>query len=321
MVTLSSVIITRNEAQHIKKCLVALENELKSSEIISNYEIIVVDSNSSDDTLSIVREFKNIKKVSLISESYYSAAMGRKIGSELAKYDYILFLDGDIELQEGWLERAIGIMQKYNANGVCGNLLDIQYNKKNEIVARSERYNINKIKKASTLGGNILISRELLFKCGNYNPYLKHNEESEMYSRFLNYGTILQVPYLMGKHHTDFINKKNKIKNIFKLEVEYGRALAFKTSIKNKSLFNLIWIYKDFFRTTLSFFLSIIFLFLSFFNSPLAISGLILVNVVNIAWYSFKKIPGRFFTDHIILFKFLRGLSVKVRKFQYSYEK
>jgi len=320
MITLSSVIITRNEAPHVKKCLIALENEMKSCEILSDYETIVVDSNSSDETLDIVKEFEYIEVVSLVSEGYYSAAMGRKIGSELSEYDYILFLDGDIELQKGWLDKALSIMLDYKAQGISGNLLDLLYNEKEEIIASRERYNIKKISKAPTLGGNIIIDRKLLLECGNYNPYLKHNEEADMYSRFLNYGTILQIPYLMGKHHTDFVNMKDKIKSFFKLEVQFGRALAFKNSIKNRSLLNFIWIYKDFFRTASSFLLSIIFLYLGFFNLSLAIWGLILVNIVNFGIYLLKKIPIRFFTDHIILFKFLKGLFVKNRKFRYFYE-
>lgn len=321
MITLSAVIITRNEAQHIKKCLNALDEELKSSNLISHHQTIVVDSNSSDDTLNIIKDFEDIEIISVVSENYYSAAMGRRIGSELAKQKYILFLDGDIELQKGWLDKAILVLLDNKVNGVFGNLIDVLYNSEGEFINTGKRYNIKKNSMAPTLGGNLIISRELLIKCGNYNPYLRFNEEAEMYSRFLNYGTILQTTDIMAKHHTDLITNKKKIIDILNLKLEYGRALAFKESFKNNNLINLIWIYQDFTRTFLFSLLSFSLLLLSFFNITVAIVCIITLNFINVAIYIYKRIPFRFFTDQIIAFKFLKALFTKNKEFPFSYEK
>lgn len=319
MINISSVVITRNEEKNIKKCLTSLINSFQSSQIINKYEIIVVDSNSIDNTLKIVRKFNRVKIVSLTSSSYYSAAMGRKVGSELAKYDYILFIDGDVELCKDWLNKAIPLMRKYNVQGVMGDLIDINYYS-GEIRSIKKRYDINKIEKARHLGGNILVNKNVLLKCGNYNPYLLHNEEAEMYSRFLNYGEIIQIPFVMGKHHTDYLNTKEKLLNLLNIKLEFGRSLAFKNSIKNKNLKNLIWIYKDFSRTFLTFCLSVLLLFTLFISPTFSLYSIILINFLNFLVYLFKKKPLRFIADNIILIKFLKGLFKKVENFNYSYK-
>ena len=58
----SIIIRTKNESFWIGKCLHAIENQS-----YSNYEIIVVDNSSSDNTLGIIR--RNFPKVKIIRYS------------------------------------------------------------------------------------------------------------------------------------------------------------------------------------------------------------------------------------------------------------
>ncbi|WNH13965.1 glycosyltransferase family 2 protein [Thalassobellus suaedae] len=85
-----------------------------------NWELILIDDNSKDATLSIVQEFikihPNIKL--LKNESNLGAAISRNKGIDSAKGDYIAFLDADDLWKPEKLEIQIACMQTENCD-VC----------------------------------------------------------------------------------------------------------------------------------------------------------------------------------------------------------
>ncbi len=80
---LSVVIITKNEA-HI------IEETLQSLNGITN-DIIVVDSGSTDNTISIARQFAS----KIIEAGWYGYSQNKNIGIAAAKNDWILSIDAD----------------------------------------------------------------------------------------------------------------------------------------------------------------------------------------------------------------------------------
>jgi len=88
MIKLSAVIITYNEEEHLEKCLNSLLDVAD--------EIVVVDSFSTDNTKTICEKFK-VKFVQHAFEGYIEQ---KNFALSLAKYDYILSLDGDEALSD-----------------------------------------------------------------------------------------------------------------------------------------------------------------------------------------------------------------------------
>jgi len=98
---LSVLIITLNEEQHIKSLL---------GDIDFADEIIVVDSYSTDRTLSIIESFKNVK---VIQNPFVNYTSQRNFAIDQAKNSWILFIDADERLTpELKLEIAATINQK-----------------------------------------------------------------------------------------------------------------------------------------------------------------------------------------------------------------
>ncbi|UWY26532.1 glycosyltransferase family 2 protein [Flavobacterium sp. TR2] len=83
---LSVLIITLNEEQHIKSLL---------EDIDFADEIIVVDSYSTDKTVSIVESFKNVK---LIQNPFADYTTQRNFALDQAKNSWVLFIDADERL-------------------------------------------------------------------------------------------------------------------------------------------------------------------------------------------------------------------------------
>lgn len=83
---ISSIILTKNEEKNIKQCIESL---------LWCDEIIIIDDNSEDKTISIVEAFKNskIKIYTHALDNDFSAQ--RNFGLEKAEGEWVLFIDAD----------------------------------------------------------------------------------------------------------------------------------------------------------------------------------------------------------------------------------
>ena len=90
---LSLIIVTYNSYKYIQKCIQSI---LDSIEPFDDYEIIIIDNNSKDNTIDIVNNFSNSKIKILKSNDNigYSAAVNKAI--EVAKFEKILVLNPDL---------------------------------------------------------------------------------------------------------------------------------------------------------------------------------------------------------------------------------
>ena len=91
------MIIGKNEAKNLPN----LYNSLKALEI--EKDIIYVDSASSDESVSISNKYCN-KVIELEYSKQLCAAAGRNIGTKYARYEWVLYLDGDMELEDDFIE-------------------------------------------------------------------------------------------------------------------------------------------------------------------------------------------------------------------------
>jgi len=106
--TISIVIPTRN-----RRALLAETIASVLAQTFANWELIVVDDASEDDTFSYVSRFedKRIKVIRLAQQAERSAA--RNTGLDLAKGEFILFFDDDDLLPEAGLQTHIDAFGRY----------------------------------------------------------------------------------------------------------------------------------------------------------------------------------------------------------------
>jgi glycosyltransferase involved in cell wall biosynthesis len=89
---LSIIIPAYNEAETIEKVISDLKNELANL-ILENYEIIVVDDGSKDQTFNILKTIGDIKVLSHKNNIGYGASL--KTGIKHSQYDLIMIIDAD----------------------------------------------------------------------------------------------------------------------------------------------------------------------------------------------------------------------------------
>lgn len=105
--TVSIIIITFNERQSLlQKCLESISISLK--EVSLNHEIIIVNN---DTTLIPVLPTTNLK-TQIISTPNVSPAEARNRGVLLAKGEWVLFLDDDVELPKDYLKKSISFISQ-----------------------------------------------------------------------------------------------------------------------------------------------------------------------------------------------------------------
>lgn len=93
---LSIIIPTYNEEEYLPVLLESIKQQ-----DFSDYEIIVADADSKDNTVKIAEEY------GCIVVEGGMPAVGRNNGAKVAKGDYLLFLDSDLKLTEDYLAKVI----------------------------------------------------------------------------------------------------------------------------------------------------------------------------------------------------------------------
>lgn len=119
---ISVIICCYNSATRLPKTLEYLANQ--RFPILINWEIIIVDNNSSDGTAEVAaREWKNKAKAIdfiIIKEESPGLSYARHKGVLQAKHEYILFCDDDNWLQDDYLNRAITLIDAHPEIGALG---------------------------------------------------------------------------------------------------------------------------------------------------------------------------------------------------------
>ncbi len=110
-IKLSIIIPVYNEEETIAQVVNGLKNELSKLDL--DYEIIAVNDGSSDNSKEIL---ENIKEVKLVNHPYnkgYGASL--KTGARNAKFDWLLFFDGDGQHKPECTKELLKYTNEYDA--------------------------------------------------------------------------------------------------------------------------------------------------------------------------------------------------------------
>jgi rhamnosyltransferase len=102
-IDVSIIIPARNEEANIGKCLEAIYRQ----ETHYRFEVIVIDSGSTDQTVDIVRRSPSVRLREIPAESF-GHGKTRNLGAKISRGDYLVFLNADALPVDGhWLDALI----------------------------------------------------------------------------------------------------------------------------------------------------------------------------------------------------------------------
>lgn len=233
---LSTVIIARNEEDRIKTCIDSVRNATKDIDS----EILLIDSNSSDKTVDIAKSYE-IKIYRITNDEYCSASAGRYLGTEFATGDAILFVDGDMEISNDWVEDGLQLLtdsSKIAGVSVMLNSRDyIETELKHDIISDEERYYVTK-----RFGGLGMYDSNVLEKIGGFDPRLPGYEDVDLGYRITEEGYKLVVLPLVGCHHPERPKTPGELVRRWKAGHYFGIGKTiYKSSSNPQLLFNHVY--------------------------------------------------------------------------------
>ena len=113
---ISVIIPIYNEENYLKLCLNSVINQT-----FKNIEIICIDDGSTDNSLSILKEFiKFDKRLKIISQKNLGSGVARNNGINLSKGKYIVFIDSDDIFPNNYILELLYNKANKNKVFICG---------------------------------------------------------------------------------------------------------------------------------------------------------------------------------------------------------
>lgn len=114
-IKISVIIPIYNCQKYLSECLQSLTNQS-----ISDFEVILVDDGSTDNSLKICKIYsQNKKNVKVIHTDNNGVSVARNIGLKNSKGELITFIDADDVLEYNYLEVLSQSIENYNADLAC----------------------------------------------------------------------------------------------------------------------------------------------------------------------------------------------------------
>jgi len=299
---LSVVIVCRNQRESVLRCIRSV------LACVEPREILIVDSASTDGTRSALTGLP-VRWIGLAESPLLCASLGRHVGASRASGEFLLFLDGDMELIPGFLPEAFAALEAHgDAAGVTGQLFDEVPGVRG---ARRDVFRITAAGPAARFGGAVLFRRRSFLEAGGFDPYIFNREENELYSRIRKGGEVVyQLPIPMAIHHDPPRSPaENLLREILpRRKRPLGRAQAFLRAFRKGNLFSYI-------RQERLFFFSLAvdaasLAAIVFLPHPSGVRTAAALQAGSLAVHRFSWSVGQFVLNKIALVQFLAGLAV-----------
>lgn len=258
---ISFIIIGRNEGIKLVKCINSIYAATKAIDM-SEFDITYVDSQSNDNSVELVSQFKEVNIFKIIGQC--NPAIGRNIGARESKGDILFFLDGDMELISDFLPKVID-SGKLVYEFLSGDYENYFYSKNGELLNHVKAYNSKNLRIEKTTGGLFLITRELWDNIGGMRAEFRYGEDMDLGLRLAKNNIFLhRYPYLAAKHHTiSYMDSSRKWPMLFGSAQLYTKSYLYR-----RNFFN-IWIYPLILRKDYTFVFLIFSLIILIYSSKL----------------------------------------------------
>lgn len=209
----SIIIPTRNSAPHIARLFGSL-----SQQTFENFEIIVVDTDSQDNTWELVQTFgARLLKTNPLGNAPQNLSIAKNIGAQSAQGKYLLFLDSDMELPKTLLETCDERIQ--TADALCI---------KEQVPVSNYWANARGLEKESFFGSLYFeaarcIRKSVFDKIGGYDPQMTSVEDIELQARLVKGNFRIDWISIAIIHHEEqlglieYLSKRCKLTNSFHL--------------------------------------------------------------------------------------------------------
>jgi glycosyltransferase involved in cell wall biosynthesis len=193
---ISVVIPCYNEEKLITKCLDALVSQQTSQQ----FEVILVNNNSTDRTIDIAKTYKNKLDLTIVLEKQKGRGAARKKGFQEAKGDIILSTDADSVVPPAWIDQLTNVLKKSDAVAVTGTCRITGCERLNTLIFNFSFPLFMRIYKLVfghywLSGFNFGIYKKAYEKAGGFNPRLNFQEDMDLSFKVSRIGGIKLISH------------------------------------------------------------------------------------------------------------------------------
>ena len=217
----SIIIPVYNEAKNLKILIPKIYQELKNKE----FEIIIVDDNSTDMTSKVLKKFKKKNFHHLIRKDKRDLSKSCILGFKKSKYNNIIVMDGDLQHKPSDIKKFLNIFSKFRPDIVVGT----------RDLFKGKKHNLNIFR---------LFASRILILIVNL---LLGNKTSDPMSGFFMFKKKIFIESqkkLIKRGYKillDLLYNKNKKINVMDVKINFDNRIKGKSKMSVKILFYLIY--------------------------------------------------------------------------------
>lgn len=235
-ILISAIVPVYNSEKFLKDCIKSLRNQS-----LKEIEMIFVNDGSSDRSLDILRKYKNIdSRIKIINQENSGPSIARNRGLEIAKGEYISFIDSDDWIDKDMYKEMYNLAKSKESDAVICDMKMV--NNKNELYVKGLDYNLNTYSKKDI--------EEKIFKELLSNSQFNSMANKIFKSQIINKNNIRLDPDIYYAEdwlfNMKFFKECNKISYINKCFYYYRRGHESSSSSYKDDTFERVglWIYR-----------------------------------------------------------------------------
>jgi glycosyltransferase involved in cell wall biosynthesis len=155
----SVAICVFNEEEYVAKCIEELLGQT-----FRDFELIVVDDHSTDNTADLVRSFKDEKIKYFRNEKQLGLTKSRNVSLSLCDGEYVFFTDGDCTVAKDWIEQGIKTLEANRCAAVEGRICYVS----NDYEPTFSDHVMKNEAPGNFMTGNIAYRRDILERVGGF---------------------------------------------------------------------------------------------------------------------------------------------------------
>jgi len=198
-----------------------------------NYEIIVINDGSTDDTATVAGKFCDVK---LIEQKNMGLAAARNTGLRESKGEFVVFLDSDDRLLPNALETGVNALRKYPdcafVSGFCRRIASdgsvLRFIKQPRIENGADHYQVLLQNCYIWTPANVMFRRSIFEKLSKFNTSINPTADYDLYLRVARQFPVHQHGEIVSEYRqhgasmsSNYLDMLNHILKVFDAQGEY----------------------------------------------------------------------------------------------------
>ncbi len=225
-------ITSHNYGKFINKAIKSVLNQS-----VKNFELIIIDDGSTDNSKKIINNYKSNKKITSIFQKNRGLIVSNNLALRLARGKYIMRLDADDWLDFHALEIMSNILERNSKIGlVFPDYFEVDRNGKVLNLVRRHDFKKVKLYDQPAHGACTMIRKDCLEKIGGYNEKYDRQDGYYLWIKFIQKYEVINtnLPLFFYRKHENSLSKNEE--KILSTRSEIIRSNLSKKNLKKKAL-------------------------------------------------------------------------------------